>query len=219
MFRSIILLLICFGCASALAAQPTLSFRADKTELDAGDDITATLAVSGAPAVYGVQVKIRFDPTALRILDADPRASGTQLVNGGFFDGAKMFTVRNDVDVKKGEAFFIVSHLYPMPSAKGDGNLVSFRVSALKPGDHRLALEGVRFGTDQGIAVDPKPAPDLVMHVSAKNTFLAEVAKPVETLPQPVDQEKNWLPYIAGGIGALLLFALAFWLGQRSRRA
>jgi hypothetical protein len=75
--------------------------------------------------LYGVEVKLRYDPTQLEAQDAYPHLEGVQIFPGPFLAAEKHFVVTNVVDTESGLIHFAVTLLNPAPPASGEGVLAT----------------------------------------------------------------------------------------------
>lgn len=85
--------------------------------------------------LYGVEVKLRYDPTQLEAQDAYPHLEGVQIFPGPFLAAEKHFVVTNVVDTESGLIHFAVTLLNPAPPVSGEGVLatIAFGVSGAGP--------------------------------------------------------------------------------------
>jgi hypothetical protein len=85
--------------------------------------------------LYGAEVQLRYDPTQLRVQDANPRLEGVQVAPGTLLSANERFVVNNNVDTETGLISFAATLLNPAPPVSGDGILatVAFEIVGGEP--------------------------------------------------------------------------------------
>jgi hypothetical protein len=141
-----LLALLLSGCgANTSDAQATSSGKGPKVRLVLTDD---TLDVSETGDVeihlddvdnlYGMHLSLKFDPTTLRVQDADPAQQGIQIEPGLL--PAPDFAVRNVADNDQGTIEYAVIQLYPREPATGSGVVATIRFQAVGKGESPLTF-------------------------------------------------------------------------------
>lgn len=122
----------CVCVALALApgarAQIPMSLIVDPVPLQVGEGQVERieLRLQDAHEIYVVDIRARFDPDVIEVIDADPSTDGVQLQPGDFVKPD--FIVRNEVDNKAGTIQYVASQVNPTPPVSGNGVLLSFEV-------------------------------------------------------------------------------------------
>jgi hypothetical protein len=116
----------------------------------AGDTVDLDIRVEDVSDLYGGRVQITFDPTVIRVVDADPRPSmpGVQITAGDFLDLFNQFVLVNEADNTAGTIDFAVTQLHPATAVSGSGVLATVEFEAVGPGRSEVALVDVRLGDD-----------------------------------------------------------------------
>jgi len=116
--------------------------RLDPTELslEPGQTTSVLILVEAAEDVFGLEIHLSFDPSVIRIADADANVPGIQLIPGNFLDPDESFVVADQADNQKGELVYALTLLAPAEPVSGDGVIVSFDVRALDVGTSQLSL-------------------------------------------------------------------------------
>jgi hypothetical protein len=139
--------------------------------------------------LYGYQAAIRFDPTILEVVDADPTKPGVQIHLGTLLRAD--FVQQNSADNSAGVIVCVVSQLAPTSPANGSGDLftITFQAKATGLSDVYLAdlklaqadgaeIPTARYGTQIGVGnvalsptptfvILPTPTPTIVMSPSS----------------------------------------------------
>ncbi len=68
--------------STSVAQGPSLVVSPASTQLAVGDSIRVEVRVKGSTSLWGVRLRLSFDPTILRVSDADRQQGGTQIERG-----------------------------------------------------------------------------------------------------------------------------------------
>lgn len=141
---AILIVLFLIGHAPA-AAQEVLfvSLEAPTTALQTGQEYEVTLRMSGANAVWLLNVEVEYDPDLLFIFGTQ---SGSPVRQGAMFDRERSVVVRNNIQRTK--LNYTVSMLAPADPVSGDGAVGTFRIYPLKAGTTTL-----RFSRAEAVRV------------------------------------------------------------------
>ena len=143
----------------ALAADdtPVLSFRPAQAELQPGQTLTAEVWLENAPAIYGFEVHITFDPAVLEVVDADPAAPGIQILPGDFISPSQQsFTIRNQADNVTGTLEYAITLMNPAPPVSGTGRLFNIAFRAIAGGTAAVSItDRSLLGTRTGETIAP----------------------------------------------------------------
>jgi hypothetical protein len=147
----VVLLLVVFLIAvpvPALAQGRAQVYIMPPTEvLVAEQPVTVDVMAEGVSNLYGAEIHLRFDPTAVRLEDADPQRDGVQLIPGSLLDPAQGFVVVNQSDNQAGTAVFAVTLVNPASPVEGSGLLARLTFVPLRPGALQFELENVKLVT------------------------------------------------------------------------
>lgn len=144
-------------------------------ELPPGQTAVLDVRIDNVNRLYGFDIYLRFDPTILEVVDADPNLSGIQVTPGNFPDPAGGFVVTNSVDNTTGEIRYALTLLHPAPGATGSGVAakVTFRARALGSTNVIIAdlglvnqsveaIPAIRSGATVVVAFPPTATPTAV---------------------------------------------------------
>ena len=109
--------------------------------------------------VYGIDVTITFDPTLIKVIDADAERPGVQILPGPLFDDRLYYVAENRVTVDEeagvGTIRFVATLLSPAPPISGSGTIASIPYEVITA----RALEGTAFTIEHAILASPTGAP------------------------------------------------------------
>ncbi len=109
---------------------------------------TLDILLVNAREVYGMDVRARFDPDALEIVDADPRKDGIQMIPGEFIKPD--FLVRNTVDNQMGTLQYVITQVNPALPVNGDGVVLSILIRGKIKGESVLRIDFVEIANREG---------------------------------------------------------------------
>ena len=144
---SVVLLGLWLGnLATVGLAQGETKVRLDPlaSEVQVGDTIRVDIVVEDVANLYGIDVRLSFDPALLEVQDADPGTAGVQIKKGAF--PAPDFAIKNEADNGAGTIWYAVTQLNPTEPVSGSGVAASVTFKGLAGGTSSVAF------TDQTIA-------------------------------------------------------------------
>jgi hypothetical protein len=102
--------------------------RPDPATLEIGQGQIATLNIvlENASEVYAIDVRLKFDPTVLEVVDADPAKEGVQAMPGVF--PKPDYVARNTVDNQAGTLMYVITQMNPTLPANGRGTVITLQV-------------------------------------------------------------------------------------------
>lgn len=145
-----ILTLLCLP-AAPVSAETTaeVGFVPEVQQVGAGDIAAIAVEVRDVSSLYGVDVEIRFDPTVIDIVDADPDMSGVQLALGDFLDAG--FALAYEADNTAGTARLTLTQVSPSTPKSGTGVLCTLLVRGGLAGQAgALVIERADLATADG---------------------------------------------------------------------
>lgn len=120
----------------------------EPTQVSPGGTIQVPVSVNNAYELYAVDVIIRFDPTKIQVIDADPSVDGVQVGLGSFLDpGLLLF---NTVDNQQGTIHFAMSQYNPSEPKSGDGVLLVLNFSGISEGESALTMTDLMCASNEG---------------------------------------------------------------------
>ena len=105
---------------SAAAQQTTLVHLAPAQALvGEGQTAAVEVRVEDVQDLYGLDIRLSFDPAAIQVVDADPATDGIQVQPGSLL--SPDFVVRNTADNQDGTVWFALTQLNPTQEVSGSG--------------------------------------------------------------------------------------------------
>ena len=105
---------------SAAAQQTTLVHLAPAQALvGEGQTVAVEVRVEDVQDLYGLDIRLSFDPAAIQVVDADPATAGIQVQPGSLL--SPDFVVRNTADNQEGTVWFALTQLNPTQEVSGSG--------------------------------------------------------------------------------------------------
>jgi len=113
----------------AAAGGPVVSAGEGPVSISVGQTVALAVKVADVEDLYGFDVQLRFDPSVVEAVDADPNAPGLQAVAGDFL--SPDFVVRNTLDTVTGTGQFAVTQVNPSEPKSGSGTLFTIYLSGV----------------------------------------------------------------------------------------
>jgi len=201
-----LIVLLLFGLAvPALAQERTQVYILAPSEAPVtGQAVTVDVIAEGVSNLYGAEIHLRFDPTVVRLEDADPQQDGVQLTPGSLLAPNQGFVVANTSDNAAGTAVFAITLVNPAPPVEGGGVVARLTFVALQPGMLRIELENVKLVTRDLQTLDVSLS-GLEVQVGGQAVAPADA---MESVPS-VAPTRNAPPATGVPIWILVLVALA----------
>ena len=115
----------------------------------AGQEMIVNVLLSNAPVVYGIDVRLSFDPNILEAISG--------IGPGDFIDPAQSHILQNQVDNATGKIDYALALLNPAPPVEGDGLLMQIPFRAKIEGQTTISIEDGLFGTQAGTTIPALP--------------------------------------------------------------
>jgi hypothetical protein len=183
--------------AQGWAAGPTVSVGAGVLSLAPGETMPVSVKIADVQNVYGFEMELKFDPSVVQVVDADPNALGVQLLPGDFLSSDLI--VRNSADNAVGAIQYAVTQLNPSVPKSGSGTLFTLNIKGGTAGKSgRVEVVKALFATRDGepiavsttsaevaVAANATAVPSREPSVTMQPSRTATVAPPTAT-PSPV---------------------------------
>jgi len=167
---------------SAYQPSAVLHMNPQIASLKVGETTTIELILADIEGLYGAQLRLRFDPEVLEVVDAEPEQEGIQLAPGTL--PSPDFVVLNSADNDAGTIDYVVTQLPPSKPGQGSGIVAHVTFKGIKP-----SISSVHF--EQFLLADT-------------------IGGNIDALPQDgqikIQSRSSWMIYAA--IGAALIVAL-----------
>jgi hypothetical protein len=175
--------LLALFAAQGWAAGPTVSVGAGVLSFAPGQTLPAAIRITDIQNVYGFEMELKFDPSVVQVVDADPNAPGVQLLPGDFLSSDLI--VRNTADNAAGVIQYAVTQLNPSVPKSGSGTLFTLNIvggTAGKSG--RIEVAKALFATRDGELI-PVAASSGEVVVAAQTTVQPTVTTQPSRTPSP----------------------------------
>lgn len=179
-----VLLLVAAPHRPLLADTPILSFDPADPRVTVSEQFTVDIRVEDVQNLYGLELRLVFNPDIVHVVDADPDEEGIQIASSDFL--VPDFQVKNEADNENGTVWYAMSQMAPRDPANGSGVLVSILFEAVGAGVTQLDLLEASMVDPDGIALDAEVASGTVT-VETVEGVVPEQTIPPE--PTPTETE------------------------------
>lgn len=158
-------------------------------QINAGETIDIEVIIQDIEDLYGVDIRIRFDPELLEMVDATPGDGIVMAVAGEF--PFPDFQVKNQGSNRDGTIWYAATQLSPREAASGTGTVMTMQFKGLAAGISAIELYEVDLVDSGGIGI-PKETSDgevvIVGELTPTVTFTRQPTRtktptPIHTLP------------------------------------
>jgi len=149
--RITIFTLILWLCFAVIPA-PVLTASPAPATINPGETLIVAVGVNNVSNLYGVDIRLSFDPAKLEVVDADPLRSGIQVTDGNFLTDT--FAVYREADNTAGTIKYVVTQVNPTPERSGSGVLFYVSLRGKSAGTTTLHFTQVDLATRDGQSID-----------------------------------------------------------------
>jgi LysM repeat protein len=105
----------------------TIFLAPGNATIAAGETVNVDIRIQDADNLFGADVRLKFDPDIIEVVDANTLIPGIQITSGDFpdFSEGKGFVAQNTVDADEGSIGYAMSLLSPAEPVSGSGRLAS----------------------------------------------------------------------------------------------
>ena len=133
------ILLVSLPASKGFAQSTMILIQPSSSDVDVDDTVTVDIKIEDVTDLYGVDVRLSFDPTLLEVQDADGNpANGVQIQAGSF--PTPNFVVKNEADNSAGTIWYAVSQMNPTEPVSGSGVAASVTFKGLADGVSSVAF-------------------------------------------------------------------------------
>jgi len=171
------------------AAADTALLRVSPQTIQVGSAETLVeVTLEGVSGLYGLDIRLEFDPALLEVLDADDGKDGVQISPGQI--PSPDFVVRNEADNAAGTLWYAATQMNPREPASGAGVVCSFHVRGISGGAGELRVVEAKLVDRSGgdLATTTSGAQVTVALGASQATEDSPTATPT---PQPTDTPTN----------------------------
>lgn len=144
-----------------------------------GETTTVEVQIQDVSDLFGVDLRLSFDPSVVKVVDSNPLAEGDQVEPAEFLDisEGQGFVVENTADNTAGTITYAATLLSPAEPVSGSGPLLRITFEGLAEGDSAVILESALLSNS-----DAQQIPTTTQDGSIT---VKEAAPPTDT-PTPV---------------------------------
>jgi hypothetical protein len=161
LFRMVAVLVLmattCLVLTGFNLAQPqTLIKVAPQTiQVGIGKQTTADLAIERVSDLYGLQLRIKFDPEVLEVVDADSSQEGIQIEPGTL--PAPDFIVLNNADNQAGTIDYALTQMPPREPSSGDGVIARITFQGKAASVSQVQFDQYLLANTEGDSIEATP--------------------------------------------------------------
>jgi hypothetical protein len=152
-------------------------------ETRVGQEVEVQFLIDNVTGLYGVDVRVTFDPGVLVVADADSTLDGIQVQPGQI--PAPDFVAKNEADIPAGTIWYVAAQVKPRQPASGSGTLFTARFRAKMPGTSLIEISSASLADSDGVSM-PVQLADGEVIVAALNGSTV--------VPQPTTNTRTPLP-------------------------
>lgn len=140
---------VVMGSAPGAMAAPNrqgetiISIQPATQTIGLGETTTVDVQVQNVSNLFGVDLRLSFDPSIVQVVDSNPLVPDNQVEPGAFLDisGGKGFVVENSADNTAGTIAYAATLLSPAEPVSGSGPLIRITFQGVAPGTSAVTLE------------------------------------------------------------------------------
>ncbi len=107
LLMGLLLSLIPFSAAQAQSSPAVIGFSPQSTTLGVDGEGQIAVVIQNVTGLYAFDITLRYDPSAIEVVDADASLAGVQVSQGTFLDGGMV--VKNQVDSAAGVVSYVMT--------------------------------------------------------------------------------------------------------------
>jgi hypothetical protein len=111
------------GTGIAAQGQPVIEVLPSSSLVGVGQTTVVQVRVEGVAGLYGLDIRLSFDPSVVQVVDADDNKAGVQVGAGDLLKAD--FLIRNTADNSQGTVWYAVTQLNPTAEVEGGGTAFS----------------------------------------------------------------------------------------------
>ncbi len=188
--------------APLAAAQSSATVLLDPSSatVSAGETVVVDVQIQDATELFGADVRLKYDPAVVEVVDANTLVPGTQIESGSFPDisSGMGFVAQNTVDPEEGTIGYAMTLLSPAKPVSGSGTLALITFQGKAPGSSTISFASALLSDvnanqipstemDGTIAVAGEPAPSATPEPAPTET-LTPAPGPTATPTPSTDQ-------------------------------
>jgi LysM repeat protein len=128
--------------SSPLQGSTTVVVSPAELDLQCGQTAVVEIKINNVEDLFGVDIKVSYNPAILEVVDANPSTPGTQIAPGDMPDvsGGQGLVQVNTVDTAGGTVSYAAVRLNPAPAQSGSGKIASITFKGKAAGTSPISL-------------------------------------------------------------------------------
>ncbi len=143
--------------ARPLSDEPVVAVYPADGSYTVGTPIDVEVWVEDVVNLYGVDIRLAFDPTKLQVIDANPALPGVQVQPRDDILSPD-FIIRREADNEAGTVWYAVTQINPSPPASGSGALFSFSFDTIGAGITEVIVTNYQLADPNGMIIPAQPS-------------------------------------------------------------
>ena len=177
--------------AAAMQGGTSVIISPASTAIDIGTTTTVEVQVQNVTGLYGVDIRLSFDPAKLEVVDANPGVAGVQIEPGPFLDVNQGFVAQNSADNAAGRINYAMTLLNPASPVDGSGTLMRITFRAKAEGESVISFLSALLSDRPGMQIPATTVPGTITvnpAVAPTSTPLPPTETPAAPTPVPTTQ-------------------------------
>lgn len=167
------------------AQSASVTLNPDYLTAEVGDEIEVDVVINDVTNLFGIQLRLRFDPVILQVMDGNPNRSGLQVASGDF--PYPDYVAQNEVDNLNGWVAYACTQLTREP-VSGSGTTFTVRFECMHAGTTQLLLQDVVAANQDSLVLDTEIGSGEIVVAAPEST-------PAQTIPaQPTTRAATRTP-------------------------
>jgi hypothetical protein len=166
-----------------------LVFSPASAQVQVGAEIEVQVRMENVSELYGLDLRLRFDPALIEIVDVNSDMDKAQVIEGTF--PYPDFLVRNEADNSAGTIWYAVTQLNPREPVSGSGTMMTIRLRGRAVGTAYLDVNAATFVDNNGLELSVALSSGEVVVLSAGGAPTATRTPTATQTPQPAEQGTN----------------------------
>ena len=128
-----------------------LSLESPASTITVGEEVTVTVRVQEVTNLYGIDLRLGFDPEVLEVVDIDPGKEGAQSTPGRY--PYPDLEARNEADNDAGTLWYMVTQLGAREPVSGTGTVVALRLRGRAAGSGAITVNQADLANNEGFMI------------------------------------------------------------------
>lgn len=130
---------------TAAQISTVVSLDPSTTPVGVGETAVVNIRIQNVNNLFGADVRLKYDPAIIEVVDANTLVPGTQISSGDFPDisGGRGFVAQNTVNPYEGTIGYAMTLLSPADPVSGSGTLASITLRGKVPGSSNINFTSV----------------------------------------------------------------------------